>query len=120
MVDVFMFDYRSKFAHAPRHVTVASFELVLMDVRTERNYPIKICQSWGVASARNTSSCNVPSKISHPVSSSEYWFDVPIGPSVIRWDVRSQSRLLQFQAHSDLITCMRLSPDERCVFQMIQ
>lgn len=70
---------------------------------------IKICQSWGVASARNTSSCIVPSKTSHSV---EYWFDVPIGPSVIRWDVKSQSRLLQFQAHSDLITCMRLSPDE--------
>lgn len=85
-----------------------------MDVR---NYPIKISQSWGVASARNTSSCIAPSKISHPVSSAECWFDVPIGPSVLRWDVRSQSRLLQFQAHSDLITCMRLSPDQGCVFQ---
>lgn len=71
---------------------------------------IEIIQSWGVASARNCSGCLV-----HPDSAAEseheHLYDVPIGPSMVRWDVISQKRVKQFQAHSDLITCLRKSPD---------
>ena len=80
-------------------------------------YPIEIIQSWGAASARHTSGCVVhpPRRPDHPGPtdkdpSSEFIFDAPLGPSVVRWDVVAQTRRLQFQAHYDLVTCMRLSP----------
>ena len=78
-------------------------------------YPINIQQSWGIASARHTSGCIVPPTTTTPhlITPSEWLFDAPIGPSVVRWDARAQRRVLQFQAHSDLITCMRLSPDTK-------
>ena len=86
----------------------------------------QMIQSWGVASARHTSGCLVyPSHPSsgHTESSpntsgqndTEQLFDVPIGPSIIRWDLQTKKRLLQFQAHSDLVTCMRMSPDKRFI-----
>lgn len=67
--------------------------------------PVEILQSWGVASARNTSGCLVDG------ADSEYLYDVPIGPLVVRWDLVSQRRVIQFQAHSDLVTCARKSPN---------
>ena len=96
-----------------------------------------VVQSWGVASARHTSGCLVyprPSPIDltdddgkkKAVTSSspppppsqdgcvdtEYLFDVPIGPSIIRWDFQTRRRALQFQAHCDVVTSMRMSPDQ--------
>ena len=94
-----------------------------------------VLQSWGVASARHTSGCLVyPSSTANPsgrkkadcLSSSqapltaccvntEYLFDVPIGPSIVRWDFQRKSRVPQFQAHCDVVTCMRMSPDRSCM-----
>ena len=81
-------------------------------------YPIEILQSWGAASARHTSGCVVhPTRRTEQPGStnkeppSEFIFDAPLGPSVVRWDIVAQTRRLQFQAHCDLVTCMRLSPD---------
>ena len=34
-----------------------------------------------------------------------------MGLSIVRWNVQSQTWVLQFQAHHDLVTCMRVSPD---------
>ena len=34
-----------------------------------------------------------------------------MGPSIVRWDVQSQTWVLEFQVHRDLVTCMRVSPD---------
>lgn len=95
-----------------------------------------VVQSWGVASARHTSGCLVyppPSPIdltddggkkkiltisssSPPPSQDscvdmEYLFDVPIGPSIVRWNFQMRRRALQFQAHCDVVTSMRMSPD---------
>ena len=92
-----------------------------------------VVQSWGVASARHTSGCLVYprpspnltddggknkdsfiSSSSPPLSSSvdtEYQFDVPIGPSIVRWDFQTKKRVLQFQAHCDVVTSMRMSPN---------
>ena len=88
---------------------------------------IEVLQSWGVASARHSSGCTVqfppsPTSNSTPTISSspapcqgggstEHLYDIPLGPSVIRWDVSSKKRLMQFQAHPDLITCLSKSPD---------
>ena len=97
-----------------------------------------VVQSWGVASARHTSGCIVyphPSAslsddggkkkddyVSPPSQDSadccvhtEYLFDVPIGPSIVRWDFQTKKRVLQFQAHCDVVTSMRISPDRRYV-----
>jgi WD40 repeat protein len=98
-----------------------------------------VVQSWGVASARHTSGCLVyplPSPIeltdegdkqkiltisssSPPLQDScvdtEYLFDVPIGPSIVRWDFQTRRRVLQFQAHCDVVTSMRMSPDRRYI-----
>ena len=88
-------------------------------------YPIEILQSWGAASARHTSGCVVyatqksgqtgqtGSTDKNPPS--EFVFDAPLGPSVVRWDVFAQTRRLQLQAHRDLVTCMRLSPDRNYI-----
>lgn len=83
-------------------------------------FPVQILQSWGVASARHTSGCVVPPNTSggglppHSlhVDNTEFLFDVPIGPNIMRWDIARQHRVAgqQFQAHSDLVTCMRRSP----------
>lgn len=96
-------------------------------------------QSWGVASARHTSGCVVYPQAnlrSHdhagmkeekdsvtsslPASSdchvdTEYLFDVPIGPSIIRWDFQTKKRCLQFQAHCDAVTSMRTSADRKYI-----
>ena len=98
-------------------------------------------QTWGVASARHTSGCVVydssnpqlkdgdklvSSTSSGPtqknfdesnecLSQTEYLFDVPIGPSVVRWDFRTKKRVVQFQAHIDAVTSMRMSPDRRYI-----
>ena len=108
---------------------------------TSNGAPIfDVIQSWGVASARHTSGCVVypeesaSGQLQHghltsssPSSSSlvddnkcgsiqtEYLFDVPIGPSIIRWDFETKKRLLQFQAHCDAVTSMRMSPDRRYI-----
>ena len=88
-----------------------------------------VLQSWGVASARHTSGCVVyPYSSANPSDDDgrkkancfspsqeqmaascvdmEYLFDVPIGPSI---------RVLQFHAHCDVVTCMRMSPDRSCI-----
>jgi WD40 repeat protein len=116
---------------------------------------LEIVQSWGVASARNTSgfpvyptdlaagalalcevsstsrlsgrlssrlsgtsrvsSCsrlsNTSSRDSRNLGVTEYLYDIPIGPSVVRWDLAAQKRVMQFQAHPDLVACARKSPD---------
>lgn len=81
----------------------------------------KMIQSWGVASARHTSGTVVyPQVKSDDIGAStfsrgddtEQLLDVPLGPSVVRWDIRSKVRCLQFQAHRDLVTCMRMSPNK--------
>ena len=101
-------------------------------------------QSWGVASARHTSGCVVFPSALHdgldggdkeerycaPSSSSsfsssqesgddshktEYLFDVPIGPSIVRWDFRTKKRQLQFQAHCDAVMSMRMSDDRKYI-----
>ena len=99
-----------------------------------------VVQSWGVASARHTSACLVY-PLAHPSSSltvddcskkendasfsspppsqgcsvtcadTEYLFDVPIGLSIVRWNFETRRRMLQFQAHCDVVTSMRMSPD---------
>ena len=93
-----------------------------------------VIQSWGVASARHTSGCvvypesssgNQSEHLSTSSSTSdnpngccintEYLFDVPIGPSIIRWDFKTKKRVLQFQAHCDAVTSMRMSPDRRYI-----
>ena len=40
---------------------------------------------------------------------------VCVGPSIVRWDVRSGERVWQFQAHKDVVTSMRKSHDLRWV-----
>lgn len=84
--------------------------------------PLEVVQSWGVASARNTSGFPVSPSAALVAGSgcrdgrtTEYLYDVPIGPSIIRWDLTSQERLMQFQAHSDLVTCARKSPDQSLI-----
>lgn len=102
-------------------------------------------QSWGVASARHTSGCvvyepsntqlrdggkvhegNLASSSPGPTQKNslesdaclvqtEYLFDVPIGPSVVRWDFKTKKRVVQFQAHCDAVTSMRMSPDRRYI-----
>ena len=52
---------------------------------------LKISQSWGIASARHTSGI-VP-----VASTSSYVFDVPLGPSVARWNVKNGEKEYQFQ-----------------------
>ena len=98
-----------------------------------------VVQSWGVASARHTSGCLVYPHLSSnltnddgkkkdsfispssPPSSqdccvdTEYLFDVPIGPSIVRWDFQTKRRVLQFQAHCDVVTSMRMSPDQNYI-----
>lgn len=79
---------------------------------------IEVLQSWGIASARHSSGCTVhpgPGSDFHAGSSSEHLLDVPLGPSVVRWDLSTGSRLMQFQAHSDLIISARKSPDSRLI-----
>ena len=48
-------------------------------------------RSWGVASARHTSGVVVRD------GESPYLFDAPLGPSVVRWDLRDEERVCQFQ-----------------------
>ena len=69
-------------------------------------FQFQMIQSWGIASARHTSGRTVP-----PTGDTEFLFDVPLGASIVRWDIQNQTRVLQFQAHCDLVTCMRVSPD---------
>ena len=71
-------------------------------------FKFQMVQSWGIASARHTSGRTVPPTGD---TTTEFLFDAPLGPSIVRWDIRSQTRVLQFQAHRDLVTCMRASPD---------
>ena len=47
--------------------------------------------SWGVASARHTSGVVVRD------GESPYLFDAPLGPSVVRWDLKGEERVRQFQ-----------------------
>ena len=88
----------------------------------------KVLQSWGVASSRQPSGCTVGGS-RHSYSSaqsqqhqdsehqdsehqdSEHRYDIALGPSVVRWDIINQKRLLQFQAHGDIITGLSKSPD---------
>jgi len=81
------------------------------------DFEIQIVQSWGIASARHTSGCTVslPSRATTHDTATEFLFDAPLGPSIVRWDIVSQTRVLQFQAHRDLVTCMRASPDRQLV-----
>ena len=81
---------------------------------TPSNAAVDILQSWGVASARSTSGFPVFSGAAGSCDS-EYLYDVPIGPSVVRWDLTSQKRVMQFQAHTDLVTCARKSPDQTLI-----
>lgn len=73
--------------------------------------PVEVLQSWGVASARHSSGCLVHSGSEPTGSASEHLYDVPLGPCVVRWDLTTKKRLMQFQAHSDLIISARKSPD---------
>ena len=92
-----------------------------MDSAQLQSPGIEVLQSWGIATARHFSGRVVcpPSSSSDPSSSSttstdnttEHLYDVPLGPSVVRWDLTTSKRLLQFQAHSDLIMSVRNSPD---------
>ncbi len=50
--------------------------------------------SFGVASARHVSGLVVKDE------DSPYLFDAPLGPSVVRWDLRNGERLQQFQVSS--------------------
>ena len=81
------------------------------------DFEIQIVQSWGIASARHTSGCTVslPSRATTHDTATEFLFDAPLGPSIVRWDIVNQTRVLQFQAHRDLVTCMRASPDRQLV-----
>ena len=93
----------------------------VMDSAQLQSPGIEVLQSWGIATARHFSGRVVcpPSSSTDPSSSSttstdnttEHLYDVPLGPSVVRWDLTTSKRLLQFQAHSDLIMSVRNSPD---------
>lgn len=63
--------------------------------------------SWGVASARHVSGL--------PVNELPFTFDAPLGPSVVRWDLRNGERVKRTQIHSDLIVCMRYSPNDQYI-----
>ena len=84
---------------------------------------LEILQSWGVGSGRNASGFPIPTPsagLRDPATSgdsrdTEYLYDIPLGPSIIRWDLASQERLMQFQAHPDLVTCARKSPDQTMI-----
>lgn len=59
---------------------------------------LRVKCSFGVASARHVSGVVV----SEPKS--QYLFDAPLGPSVVRWEIKSGERLKQFQVivkHND-------------------
>ncbi len=87
-----------------------------MSAGAPEKFPIQVLQSWGVASARHTSGGVVPSN-TLPSQGTEFLFDAPIGPSIVRWDIAKQHRVSgqYFQAHRDLVTCMRRSPSGRYV-----
>lgn len=72
---------------------------------------ISVLQSWGIASARNTSGVVLPRED----GSAPGYFDVPQGPSLVRWDILRQKKLWAFQPHGDAVFCMRLSPDGKCI-----
>lgn len=71
---------------------------------------VEILQSWGVASARHVSGFPVYHGTATTSTSDEFLYDVPMGSSIIRWDLGNGKRLLQFQAHSDVVSCSRISP----------
>ena len=79
-----------------------------MSSKTNR-FSLRVLQSWGIASARHTSGTIV---LPSSTEDTEFLFDVPIGPNIVRWDIAKQQRVTsqQFQVHCDLVTCMRRSP----------
>ena len=52
---------------------------------------LQLSRSWGIASARHTSGV-VPTARESP-----HLLDVPLGPSVARWNVKSGEKEHQFQ-----------------------
>lgn len=72
---------------------------------------ISVLQSWGIASARHTSGVVLPRED----GSAPGYFDVPQGPTLVRWDILRKKKLWAFQPHGDAVFCMRLSPDRRCI-----
>lgn len=72
---------------------------------------IDMLQSWGIASARNTSGVVLPRED----GSAPGYFDVPQGPSLVRWDIVCHKKLWAFQPHGDAVFCMRLSPNGRYI-----
>lgn len=88
----------------------------------DKNASLQILQSWGVGSGRNASGFPVTTlatDLANPAGSgdcsAEYLYDIPLGPSIIRWDLASQERLMRFQAHPDLVACARKSPDQTMI-----
>ena len=72
---------------------------------------LKVLKSWGIASARHTSGIVLPRE----VSSTPGYFDVPQGPSLVRWDILKKKKLWSFQPHDDAVFCHRLSPNGRYI-----
>ena len=61
-------------------------------------------RSFGVASARHTSGIVVKHE------ESPYLLDVPLGPSVIRWDLQKNERIKEFQVKLRLCMCVPVRP----------
>ena len=57
---------------------------------TERGY-LTVQKSWGVASARHVSGLSVKNE------ETPYLFDAPLGPSIVRWNVKTGERVFEFQ-----------------------
>ena len=63
---------------------------------------VRLLHSFGVSTARYVA--GIPSQ------SSPYVIYLPLGPSIVRWDVQKKERTSIVQPHEDLITCFIKSP----------
>lgn len=69
----------------------------------EEDFVFAVQRSWGVASARHTSGIVVRN------ADSPYLFDAPLGPSVVRWDLKKNERVKQFQVRTRDYQCCTVS-----------
>ena len=72
--------------------------------REKTSFSFSIESIWGVVSLRQCA--GFPASVLDEEESSYF---APLGASVVRWDISTGRRTLNFQAHNDLITCMEYS-----------
>ena len=63
---------------------------------------MKLIASFGVTTSRY--------KNTIPVTNNKNQIDTPLGPCIVRWDIKEKKRLNFFQAHHHIVTFMQKSP----------